>query len=200
MRAIAIVEGHGEVEAVRTLLQRIWTELLGRGHLEVLRPIRWPKSKLVQEKELVRAIELARLKLEAAGDLTQGLVLVLLDADRDLPCELAPKLLRFGQGKGAPNLALVLANVEYETWFIAAADSLSQYLDLEAAHPLPVTPEEDRLGKTWIRKHFKGPKYSETVDQPRLTARMDLELCRERSPSFAKLCRELAGFAALQKS
>lgn len=200
MRVVAIVEGHGEVEAIRTLLQRIWTELLGRGHLEVLRPIRWPRSKLVQEKELVRAIELARLKLEAAGDLAESLVLVLLDADRDLPCLLAPKLLRVGQGKGVQHLALVLANVEYETWFIAAADSLGQYLELETARPLPSAPEEDRLGKAWIEKHFKGPKYSETLDQPCLTARMDLELCRERSPSFAKLCRELAGFAALQKS
>jgi hypothetical protein len=33
--------------------------------------------------------------------------------------------------------------------------------------------------------------YAETVDQPRLTAAMDLQMCRERSKSFDKLCREL---------
>jgi predicted ATPase len=34
-------------------------------------------------------------------------------------------------------------------------------------------------------------KYSETIDQPAMTADMDLSLCRRRSPSFDKLCREL---------
>jgi hypothetical protein len=55
----------------------------------------------------------------------------------------------------------------------------------------PADPEQQRCGKGWIEHRFKGPKYSETVDQPRLTAAMDLHLCRQHSPSFDKLCREL---------
>ena len=35
-----IVEGHGEYEAARPLIQRTWTEVVGGAHAEVLRPIR----------------------------------------------------------------------------------------------------------------------------------------------------------------
>jgi len=34
-------------------------------------------------------------------------------------------------------------------------------------------------------------RYAETIDQVRLTTAMDLNLCRSRSKSFDKLCREL---------
>ena len=40
-----------------------------------------------------------------------------------------------------------------------------------------------------------GAKYSESIDQAKLTAHMDLSLCRTRAPSFDKLCRELERFA-----
>ena len=51
----------------------------------------------------------------------------------------------------------------------------------------------------WVADRFKG-HYSETVDQPALTAKMDLDLCRERSPSFDKLCRELGSQLARTES
>jgi hypothetical protein len=47
------------------------------------------------------------------------------------------------------------------------------------------------LSKAWIEQRFKGTRYSETQDQPAMTLVMDLNLCRTRSPSFDKLCREL---------
>ena len=88
-------------------------------------------------------------------------------------------------------VACILANVEYETWFVAAAESLRDFLDFPADATNLQAPEKARSGKGWVQRHFKGPKYSQTLDQPRLTARMDLGLCRARSPSFDKLCREL---------
>lgn len=36
LRVVAIVEGHGEDGAIRTLLQRIWFELLGGDDIEVI--------------------------------------------------------------------------------------------------------------------------------------------------------------------
>jgi hypothetical protein len=56
---------------------------------------------------------------------------------------------------------------------------------------IPEDPEGQRAGKAWVQKRYRGVKYSETVDQPAMTMRMDLSLCRSRSPSFDKLCREL---------
>jgi hypothetical protein len=86
----------------------------------------------------------------------------------------------------------VIANIEYETWLIAGADSLGNYLDLSQDRKLPHDPEARRLGKAWIQQRFrKKARYSPTADQPAMTSRMDLRLARERSPSFDKLCREL---------
>lgn len=193
LRVAPIVEGHGEVQCIRTLLQRIWMELLGGGHLEVLQPIRQPRSQLVHEQELNRAIRLAMLKLGQGppAETERRLVLVLLDADKDPPCRLGPELLNLAlkQHAGA-NIACVLAKIEYETWFAAAAESLQDFLDVKPEE-LQHSPEDARLGKGWVIRHFRGTKYSETIDQPRMTARMDLGLCRSRSPSFDKLCREL---------
>jgi hypothetical protein len=186
-----IVEGHGEqASAIRSLLTRLWTGLLKADFIEVLQPIRRPKSKLVQEAELLRAVDLAALKLGQCSPARRKLILVLLDADEDLPCVLGSALQTLLLNK-RPHLdsAVVIANVEYETWFVAAAESLKHYFDLSAGY-ISDDPEAERQGKATVTKLMHG-KYGETVDQPRLSAAMDLTLCRKRSPSFDKLCREL---------
>lgn len=186
-----IVEGHGEQQsAIRTLLTRIWTELLEGEYIDVLQPIRIPRSKLVHLPELLRAVDLAALKIRGARAEEASLVLVLFDADRDAPCVLAPRLAaELNEKRGHLDTAVVLANVEYETWFVAAAESLSKYFDLDCGKPSG-DPEQAKQGKGLV-KRWMGNRYAETVDQPRITAAMDLALARRRSPSFDKLCREL---------
>ena len=39
LRVVVIVEGHGEDGAIRTLLERIWYELLGGDYIEVISSI-----------------------------------------------------------------------------------------------------------------------------------------------------------------
>ncbi len=192
LRVVPIVEGHGEYRAIRILLQRIWHELLGGDHLEVLRPIRWPKTKLIKTNELQRAVRLAVLKLSTTPVAEEKkLILVVLDADEDPACELGPTLLRAArESSSAVPVSLVLAIVEYETWFVAAAESLGKYLQLASDETIPEEPEKIRAGKRWVLQH-RGGNYSETLDQPTMTAAMDLRLCRKRSASFDKLCREL---------
>jgi hypothetical protein len=90
------------------------------------------------------------------------------------------------------DIICVVANVMYETWFVAAAQSLGESLNLSADTAVPDDPEQQRQGKGWIERYFKGPKYSETQDQPAMTAKMDLVARRAKSPSFDKLCRELS--------
>jgi len=187
-----IVEGHGEVSALRILLVRIWTQLLRRSHLDVLQPIRQPRSKLVQDEELLKAVDLASLKLGARASDGPSRILLVLDADDDPPCKLGPKLVRtVSRERRHLAFSTVVAQVEYETWFVAAADSLTDFLDVPLEAPEVRDPEAARCRKAWIMKHFRRGRYSETVDQPRMTAAMDLSLCRSRSPSFDKLCREL---------
>ncbi len=193
LRVAPIVEGHGEVAAIRVLIRRVWAELLGGTYVDIIQPIRRPKSKLVKEGELERAIRLAALKLPGARDPTIPLlILILLDANGDCPAELAPALLaRARQVAAHMDTSCVIAKVEYETWFVAAAESLSEYLELEPRNQARMAPEQARSGKRWVEQRFKGTKYSPTIDQPRLTATMDLSVCRARAPSFEKLCREL---------
>jgi hypothetical protein len=120
------------------------------------------------------------------------LVLILIDADEHCPARLGPELLAHAREVNPTvDMACVLAKVEYETWFAAAAESLSAYLDLPDGFTASESPEDMRHGKAWVRGYFRGTRYIETQDQPGMTAAMDLALCRRRSPSFEKLCREL---------
>jgi len=187
----AIVEGHGEQRsAIRTIVTRVWTELLGGEYVNVLHPIRQPRSRLIRQDGLLKAIDLAdeRLRERASGD--PSLILVLFDADEDLPCVLAPALLAVAQQNRAHlDVAIVLANTEFETWFAAAAKSLTKFFDLTMTAPA-ADPETAGQRKGAVKRWMHGA-YAETIDQVRLTQAMDLKLCRSRSKSFDKLCREL---------
>jgi hypothetical protein len=193
LRVTPIVEGKGEVGSIRILLERLWL-FLGGESINVLRPpIRRPRGRLVKRDGLQDAARLAVKELRnVPAPEDPGLVLILLDADDDRPCELGPRLLGFAREVDPRvDVICVVANVEYETWFAATADSLARYLDVGAHSPPSEDPEGSRHGKAWVKQRFRGTSYSETQDQPRLTSAMDLGLCRRRSPSFDKLCREL---------
>jgi hypothetical protein len=194
LRIASIVEGDGEVLALPILLRRIWSELLGGEHVEVLRPNRCKRDRLVNASynELARFVELAVQQLSAKRDETPELILILVDAEDDLACQLGPSLLKRSQAC-RPDLEIrcVIANHCYETWFAAAADSLMTCGRLKSDAPVVSNPEDADLRKSWVKQHINRAKYSETADQPGLTAAMDLAQCREKSPSFDKLCREL---------
>ena len=87
--------------------------------------------------------------------------------------------------------ACVIAHVMYETWFVASAESLGNYLTLRPGDAIPVDVDSTGWGKGWIKQRIRGGKYSETADQAALTSAINLRLCRRRSRSFDKLCREL---------
>jgi hypothetical protein len=192
LNVAVIVEGHGENSAVALLLRNLWT-FLGGEHCNVLTPIRRSRGKLLKpdDPDMGNAIQLALRKLAAVGG---GLVLILLDAEED--CQrlgsLGPLTLRRAkQLRGDVDIACVIANVMYETWLVASADSLGRYLDLGSISRIPDEPEQEKAGKSWIKRYIRSASYSPSIDQARLTSGMDFSLCRMRSPSFDKLCREL---------
>jgi Domain of unknown function (DUF4276) len=187
-----VVEGHAETAAVGILLRRIGAELFNGAVIQVAPATRIPRSRLDISSEVVRAIDIAQIRLMHGGvGKNPGGVLILVDTDPDRrpPCEAVQGMLRaHAAHRNHLDVACVLAHPEWETWFVAAAGSLGDFLDLP--EDIPKDPEASRSAKGWIKRHFRG-HYSETVDQPKLTARMDLHLCRRRSPSFDKLCREI---------
>ena len=78
MKIQPIVEGHGEVSALPVLLRRFRDEA-EVWDVDIGRPIRRPRSRLVQEEELRQAVRLALLQPDC------GAVLILFDGESDSP-------------------------------------------------------------------------------------------------------------------
>ncbi len=181
---VAIVEGDGEVAAVPVLIRRIGSEVFPLSPPTVLRPIRVRRHQILEEGELERYVSLAALR---AGD--GGCILVLLDANGDCPAELGALILRRARTVGfGRRIEAVLAECEYETWFIAVAESIAGARGISPHASAPEDPESIRGAKEWLRNRMRG-SYSPTADQAALTARFDMALARRRSPSFDKMWR-----------
>lgn len=178
-----LVEGHGEVAAAPLLVRRIAAQL---SLPCIVRSVhREPRTALLKDGGLERAVTLLTHKVGV-----DGAVLVLLDADDDLPCKLAPLLLsRAQRARPDRRIGMVLAEREYEAWFLAAAASLRGQRGLpdDLAPPPSFTVLRDAKG--WLNRRMPRG-YSPTVDQPALTAVFDLGQARGAA-SFDKLIREL---------
>src|SRR4030042_2063891 len=108
---LPIVEGQSEVESVPILLRRI-RDLMHAFNIQIARPYRVKRNKVVKQGELERAIEQG---IRDRGNVSA--ILLLLDADDDCPAALAPQLSeRCRQTTHLP-VAVVFANIEIEGWF-----------------------------------------------------------------------------------
>ena len=196
-----IVEGQTEAGCVERLLQRIWMELLGGPErMQVLPPSRGSRSSLVHpsREDLAEKVEEAhanlsrRLRHDSSG---RGLLLLLLDAESDCPAELsAPAIGAAAAARRDSDIACVLAKRELENWFKAAAESLAGVSGLPNDLSIPADPEIGS-GDAWLTKQMQRQdrrrKYTKPADAIELARRMDLQQCRDHSPSFHKLCRVL---------
>ena len=188
MRRIAtIVEGHGEVDAVPILLRRIAERTAPNSAVEVPRPIRVKRHRILKPGEFERAVGLAALN---AGP--DGGILILLDADEDCPAELGSDLLQRAVEE-RPNhfIRVVLAKAEYEAWFLASAGSLAGRRGMDAAVAPPPEPESIRDAKGWLSARMPlGQRYRETLHQAAFSAIFDLDTARA-APSFDKMWRDV---------
>ena len=192
------MEGQGEVAALPVLLRRIAVEFCPGTSIDVLKPVRQPASSLLKRESdcLQNAVGLAAGKL--AGSMhasSQRLILILIDSDGGCAALVGPELRRRANEYASHvDIASVVAVDEFETWFVAAATSLTKYLKFNSDE-VPPDPESSRSKTKWIEDHTRGLKYHKPVDQPKFSATMDLRLCRSRSPSFDRLCREIERMA-----
>lgn len=182
---IPIVEGHGEVSAVRILLRRLGERFSPETPITVLPPIRRSRDRFLLEGELEKDVQLAAEKLTGPGA-----ILIILDTDGDCPAELGPSVLaRAVAARPDRTIRVVLAHCEYEAWFLAAAQSLRGRRGLSTELSVPEDPEAIRGAKEWLRRNMLGSRtYSETVDQPAFTALFDIDAART-CRSFDRLCR-----------
>ncbi len=186
-RIACIVEGHGDVEAVPIVIRRIAEQMLPPIMVHVTAPLRTPKSKLVKPGELERAVEFAARKISGSGG-----VLIILDSDDDCPATVGPALLSRASGvRNGLLVAVILAKREFESWFIAAAESLGGRAGLPVALQAPDQPETIRGAKEWLTERMSGTRsYSPTLDQPNLAREFDLHAALG-TDSFEKFHREI---------
>lgn len=190
MKIQPIVEGHGEVKAAPELLRRLIAEAQ-LWNVEVGRPIRMPRSQLVRETELKRAVRLALLQPDCSA------VLVLFDGNSDCPAELGPTVQNWAKTvAGDVPCEVVIAHREFEAWFLAAIESLRGRRSIRTDAQPHLDPESPRGAKARLEERMQpGASYLETTDQPALTALFSLADAYRRSRSFRKLASSFARLA-----
>jgi len=184
---VLIVEGHGEVLALPILVRRIaWESSPGfSAHIDA--PLRVSRSRLLRKGELERLVQLRRYQSDTVG------VLLVIDADDDCPAALGPELVRRTDDPQSPvPVGIVLAKMEFEAWFLAAAESLRGQRHLRHDLSAPDNPESIRDAKGWLTQRMEGSRsYRETADQAALASLFDMDVARRSAPSFRKLSREV---------
>ncbi len=171
---VCIVEGDGEAGipkrqegAIPLLLRRIMHEKIHRFEAQFKPYNAHGRGNIVSQENFMRIFEraLREPNLEA--------IFIVVDSEGDCPKELAQRLSGWVQHRN-PHVpvGIVVAHQCYEAWLLAGHCWHNQ--------PELMRPKE---AKELIAEKMGQPSYKETIDQPRLTAKMSLgkAYCRCRS-------------------
>ncbi|MGB6067051.1 MAG: DUF4276 family protein [Desulfomonilaceae bacterium] len=202
-KIVPIVEGHGEERAVPCLIRRWLRHRRLHQFFEVpdlaINAKGCGNLKAAYDRERHRGIE---HYIEAALRGRPDAILVIIDADDDCMSRgqgngLGPELLaRAREVASHVPLAVVVANREYEAWFLASLTSIRLAGLLPKGTRLPggptdLVPESPRDCKGLIAGLMCCP-YEETVHQLALTRGLTFSpKVKHRSPSYGKLLKEL---------
>lgn len=189
---VPIVEGHGEQSAIERLLWRVAREADPTATIRVNPPIRVKADAFCNDASVRdRYVALAAAKAREQD----GTVLVLLDSEDECPARLGPDLLvHIGRAVGDVSVLVILAHREYETWFVAAAESLRGEDGLASDSRCPADPEATRDAKGWLSERM-AEGYDPVRHQLAFTRRFDLVAAR-RVASFDRLCRKISDLVA----
>jgi hypothetical protein len=182
MQILPIVEGEGDEAAVPTLIRRITTEQ-GRFDVNVSQPHR--------RGDLPKVLRLFDNYLRTA--LLEGTpILWVLDYDcancNDHVRHAKELKARAKLIAGQHPVEFVFMVREYETLFLADEATTRQvFPDIAPALKFPTDPERIRGAKEWLSEaRPKGSAYKPMQHQARLSAQVDLNRLRLRSPSFVR--------------
>ncbi len=193
---IPIVEGDGEVAALPLLLRRLLYDVYQIYDVNIARPKNARGcGNLTAPDQIERFVAYASLEPECDG------ILVLIDNDavrgliegNVLNEDCAPALAHYLAERIqamhlAKPVAVVVARWEYEAWFLASLETVGAVVGVSKGTAFEGDVEAERNAKGWIGRRLPpGQKYSETRDQVRMTACLDLELAAQRSRSFRRL-------------
>lgn len=179
MRLQPVVEGAGDVEAMPILLRRLLIERHRIYDVEVLRPYRYG--------ELARMSKNFDRNIRAVAK-ENAPILWTADCDDDCPVDWVS---HFEQNlpAGFPvPIRFALFVREFESMFLAEHQCLITRLALDPRTPRLGNPETHRDAKGEITRMMPaGAAYKEMVNQPSLTAAMDLSVAIGSSRSLRHL-------------
>jgi len=193
---VPIIEGDGEVSALPLLLRRLSQEVYQEYDLHIARPKNAHGcGNLTAPDQIERFVAYALSEPECDG------VLVLIDNDavrglvdsNVLDDDCAPAFAHYLATRiqaihPAKPVAIVVARWEYETWFLASLETVGAIVGVPEGMIYEGNVEAERSAKGWIGRRLPpGRKYSETRDQARMTAYLNLESAAHRSRSFRRL-------------
>jgi hypothetical protein len=191
-RLLPIVEGHGESHAVPLIIRRI---LSAHGIYDV-EPL--SAQRKGEYPTVVRNFD----TLFQAAILVKAPILWVMDFDsKDYNCpvkEAQQLLARAATLRPGWPIKIAFLVKEYETLFlIDEAATRKAFPDIPAKTSFPQEPEKVRGAKEWLSKArpAAGHAYKPMVDQAKITAHLDLDLLRTRSPDFAHLERAVLELA-----
>jgi len=188
-KIVPIVEGEGEVEAVPKLIHKLLKNTQ-RWDIGVARPKNSNGcGNLIAPGGLERFLDLAFREPDC------GAVLVLIDADKRSYCDMAADFAARAVDRGIRfPVVIVVANREYEAWFLASLDSISgRSIDGRSGLPAGLSYRGDVEAivgvKGWLSRQMpEGRVYKETLDQAPLTGMIDIDLAKAGSRSFRRMC------------
>ena len=183
-----IVEGHGEESSLRSLVHQIIASNCGIVYPTVMAPYRASWGSLVNKPEDLERY--AEIVLREGGPGSR--LLVLLDGDGYCPAELGPRLFE-NLIRRFPNafVSVTVADHEYESWFVASAESIAEHVGTTLEVEVPDDIEKIGDPKGWLGQHILNRRYKETSDQASFSSCIDVPLARQRSKSFNRFCIEL---------
>lgn len=164
MVVVPIVEGHGDAAAIPVLLRRLVDLAKAWDAVRIGQPIRCNRNQLLQEAQLRKRVRVARLREDC------GAIMVVFDSDRDCPVERAGQVREWAVAEAAPGYCdVVLAQREYEAWFLATVESLRTHRSVKSdavSLPHPESPL-DAKGRLEAMMRIS---YSERTHQPAFSA------------------------------
>lgn len=117
--------------------------------------------------------------------------MVLIDFDDDCPAELGVQLLERAKKTTQMPVSVVLSHREFECWLLGAKESLRGINGIAENATAPLIPENIRGAKEHLTRNMtQGRRYLAVDDQVRFAEKFDLNLARQRCPSFDKCFRE----------
>jgi Domain of unknown function (DUF4276) len=182
MQILPIVEGEGDEAAVPALIRRI-TDAQKRFDVTV--------SRAHRRGDLPKVLRRFDDYLQAAL-LEESAILWVLDYDcaecHDHVKHTKELKARSRAIAGQRPVEFVFMVQEYETLFLADEETTRQvFSDIAPTLKFPANPELIRGAKEWLSEaRPKGSNYKPMQHQARLSAQVDLERLRRRSPSFVR--------------